>query len=414
VDSAKAVEGAIDGLVKAVGEAAGDPYTTYMSIEETKGFQESISASFEGIGAEIREENGEIVIVTPIKGSPSERAGLKPNDIILEVNGTRLSGMKASEAALKIRGPKGTEAKLQIKRPGQDAPFGVTIIRDTIPLQTVYTELLPDQIGLITITKESERTGDEFAQAWEELKAKGAKGIILDLRGNPGGLLDQAVKIAEHFVPKDKLILQVKYPDGTVKKYASSGKGQFDLPVVVLVDKGSASAAEIIAGALKESAGITVVGETTFGKGTVQSTSTFSDGSSLKFTSAQWLTPNGNQIHQQGIKPDVEVKLPEYANLPYPVIEREFKQGETAPQIQIVQKMLKPLGYDPGREDGLLDEGTARALKAFQAANGLPQTGTLTPAVVEKGAPLIRNLVKQNDTQLAKGREILQSLIQKR
>lgn len=410
LDHEKAVEGAINGMVKALE----DPYSTYMTPTETSDFMESVQGKFEGIGAEIREENGQIVVVTPILGSPSEKAGIKPNDILLEVNGIKLSGMKASEAVTHVRGPKGTEAKLLIDRPGYDRPFQITLIRDTIPLNTVFSRMLDGELGYIQITKVSEETNLEFGRALEQLKSSGAKGIVLDVRQNPGGLLKQAVQIAEHFVPNGKLILQVKYPGDKVQVHRSQSKQNVDLPVVLLIDRGSASAAEIIAGALRESAGVTLVGENTFGKGTVQNTASFNDGSSLKYTSAQWLTPEGNHIHKVGIKPDVEVKLPDYAELPYPFVEREYKQGEEAEPIKIVQSMLRALGHDPGREDGRLDEKTAMALQAFQAANGLSQTGTLNEQTTRMAITQLQSLLKANDTQLAKAQEVLRELVQKR
>ncbi len=398
----KLMEGAIDGLVK----AADDPYTTYMNAAETKSFMENISSSFEGIGAELKEEDGNIIVVSPIHGSPAEKAGVKPNDIFLEVNGENIVGMKLTDAVTKIRGPKGTKAVLKIKRPGAENPFELTIVRDTIPLETVFTEMRPDGIGIIRISKESETTASEFTKAFSSLKAQGAKGIVLDMRGNPGGLLDQAIKISSQFVPKGKLILQQKYRDGSVQEARSAGPGT-DFPTVVLVDKGSASAAEIISGALRESAGIPLVGETTYGKGLVQTTTDLHDGSLLKYTSAQWLTPEGHQINKQGIKPDYEVKLPDYADLPYPMVEKEYKQGEQDVVIGTVQKMLKALGYEPGREDGLLDAKTGDVLKAFQQANKLEATGTLNPATTAKAITLLQEKIKANDTQMEKAVEVL-------
>lgn len=409
LDRAKLVEGAIDGMVKALG----DPYTSYMQPEEADAFYENVSGSFEGIGAEIRSEEGYIIVVSPIHGSPAERAGLRPNDRLLEVNGITLTGMKVEEAVTHIRGPKGTEARLRIQRPGQEAPFELKLIRDTIPLESVITDMLPDQTAVIRITKVSETTADEFSRALNQVKAKGAKGIILDLRQNPGGLLTGAKAIAEYFVPAGRTLFKVKYTDGGMDVYQSAGH-RTDLPVVALIDGGSASAAEILAGALRESAGVKLVGQTTFGKGTVQTTGDLEDGSILKVTIAEWLTPDGNQVHRKGITPDVVVTLPDYADLPYPLVDREYRQGEQAPVIQIIQRMLKALGRDPGRDDGLLDSPTASALQAFQSANQLMPTGTLTEATAQRMTLQLQQLIKENDQQLAKAREVLQEQINKR
>lgn len=411
VDQNKMVEGAINGMIKALD----DPYTTYMTPQETDGFHESIAGSFEGIGAEIREEGGQIVIVSPIHGTPAEKAGLKPNDVILEVNGVSLSGLKSSEAVLKIRGPKGSTAKLRIRRPGLQTPFEVSIVRDTIPITTVNAKMLGAGMGHVQLTRFSEQTAVELEKAIADLQAQGAKGIVLDLRHNPGGLLNVAVKVSELFVPKDQVVLQVRYRNGQVEQHRSTGR-KTDLPVVVLIDGGSASAAEIVAGALQESAGIPLVGETTFGKGTVQTAEDMGDKSSLKYTIAEWLTPKGNQINKQGIKPDVGANLPDWANLPYPAVEenREYKEGDRADVVRILQVMLRALGYDPGRADGLLDQGTAAALKGFQAAHGLAQSGTVNQPTALKATELLRVKLRENDTQLARAQEALQELLQKR
>jgi carboxyl-terminal processing protease len=409
LDRNKLLEGAIDGMIKAVE----DPYTTYMSPDESKKFQQHISSSFEGIGAEIREEGGFIVVASPIKGAPAERAGLKPEDRILEVNGTDLKGMKTTEAVTHIRGPKGTEARLLIQRPGIDQPFEVVIVRDTIPQNTVFLQMQDDKTAVIQISSFSTHTYEDFSAALNEAKSQGAKGILIDLRQNGGGALSAAVKIAETFVPKDELILQVKYRDGRADAYRSQGQTLVDLPVVLLVDKGSASASEIVAGALKESAGVKLVGETTYGKGSVQMTTDFNDGSSLKYTQAQWLTPKGNQINKVGIQPDVEVKLPDYADMPYPFVEREYKAGEQADPVGIVQQILKALGHDPGRTDGLIDDATVQALKAFQGVNGLQQTGTVNEETTSAAVVQLQQKIRDNDTQKAKGLEQLRELIAK-
>lgn len=410
IDEAKLIDGAINGIV----DSLKDPYTNYMGPEQTKQLYQTLTSSIEGIGVEFKEEDGYFVVVTPIAGSPSEKAGLRPGDRILAVNGVNLVGMNGNEAVLHVRGPKGSEAKLLIERAGVEKPFEVVVIRDTIPLETVWSEMLSDSIGIIRIGRESERTADEFVKAMDQLKAKGMQGLIIDLRQNPGGLTNQVVKIAEVFLPKDKVIYQEQYREGEPAIHRSQAESVTEIPVVVLIDKGSASAAEILAGALKESGGVPLVGETTYGKGTVQTVHTFEDQSTIKYTIAQWLTPNGNQIHEKGIKPDYEVRLPDYAYLPYVHLEREYKLGEQDPVLATVQKVLQALGHDPGRTDGLLDEGTARAVQAFQAEGGLPQTGAINPATVQKAYLLLRDKIIETDPQEAKAVEVLRGLLQKR
>ncbi|MCL6571240.1 MAG: S41 family peptidase, partial [Bacillus sp. (in: Bacteria)] len=311
LDQNKIINGAINGMV----ESLDDPYSDYMSNDEAKGFHSSISSSFEGIGAEIQEKDGHIIIVSPIKGSPAEKAGLKPNDMIMSVDGKSLQGKNSTEAVTLIRGEKGTKVVLSIQRPGTEEPMTVPIIRDEIPIETVYGEMVGDGVAKVQITSFSSNTSKELVEILNDLQEKGMKGLVLDLRQNPGGLLDEAISISSMFVPKGKLVLKVEDRDGKIKEYPSQNEGDPNLPLVVLIDKGSASASEILAAAVKESAGVTLIGEKSFGKGTVQSASAFEDGSNLKLTTAKWLTPNGNWIHKKGIKPDVEVALPEYATL---------------------------------------------------------------------------------------------------
>lgn len=399
----KLINGAINGMV----EALDDPYSDYMSNEEAKSFHSSISSSFEGIGAEIQEKDGHIVIVSPIKGSPAEKAGLKPNDIIMSVDGKSLQGMNSTEAVTLIRGKKGTKVELTIQRPGMDETMKVPIVRDEIPIETVYGEMVDGKIAKVQITSFSSNTSKELVTTLNDLQKKGMKGLVLDLRQNPGGLLDEAISISSMFVPKGKLILKVEDRNGKIQEYPSQNEGNPDLPLVVLIDKGSASASEILSAAVKESAGVPLIGEKSFGKGTVQTASDFKDGSNLKFTTAKWLTPNGNWIHKKGIKPDVEVALPEYATLPIINPDKELKLSTASTEVQSAQKMLKAIGYDPGRVDGFFDDKTKAAVLAFQKAQKLPETGSLKGDSTLKLMELLREKIKTNDTQLLKAIEVL-------
>ncbi|CAH0271133.1 Carboxy-terminal processing protease CtpA [Peribacillus frigoritolerans] len=266
VDEEKLVDGAINGMIKSLD----DPYSAYMDKKEASSFHESISSSFEGIGAEIQEQDGKIMVVSPIKGSPAEKAGVKPNDIILSVDGKSVEGLTSSEAVLKIRGEKGTKVDLSISRAGESEPIELTIKRDTIPIETVYAEMLDDGVAKIQVTSFSEHTVQELKTALEEMSKKDMKGLVLDLRGNPGGLLDQAIEMASLFVPNGKVVLQVEDRSGKKDVYKSENDGELKIPVVVLIDDGSASASEIVAAAVSESADIPLIGVKSFGKGTVQ------------------------------------------------------------------------------------------------------------------------------------------------
>ncbi|WP_160721131.1 S41 family peptidase [Bacillus sp. USDA818B3_A] len=403
VNQKKLINGAIDGMVQSLD----DPYSDYMSNDEAKSFHNSISSSFEGIGAEIQEKDGHIVIVSPIKGSPAEKAGLKPNDMVVSVNGKSLQGMNSTEAVTLIRGKKGTKVTLSIQRPGIEAPMTVPIVRDTIPIETVYGEMVDKSIAKVQITSFSSNTSKELVSTLNDLQKKGMKGLVLDLRQNPGGLLDQAVSITSMFVPKGKVIVKEEDRNGKVKEIASENGGNPDLPLVVLIDKGSASASEIFAAAVKESAGVPLVGEKSFGKGTVQTAADFEDGSNLKYTIAKWLTPDGNWIHKKGIVPDVEVALPEYATLPIIDPDKELKLSTSSTEVQTAQKMLKAIGYDPGRVDGFFDEKTRQAVLKFQTAEKLPANGVLKGDSTLKLMDVLREKIKNSDTQLQKAVEVL-------
>ncbi|NHM29333.1 S41 family peptidase [Neobacillus terrae] len=409
LDEKKLVNGAINGMV----ESLDDPYSDYMNNEESKGFHQVISSSFEGIGAEIQEKDGHIIIVSPIKGSPAEKAGLKPNDIVLSVDGKSLQGMSSSEAVTLIRGKKGTKVQLTIQRPGTEGNTKVPIIRDEIPIETVYGEMVGDGVAKVQLTNFSTNSSKELVAKLNELQKKGMKGLVLDLRQNPGGLLDQAVNISSLFVPKGKILFKVEDRNGKVKEYTSQNDGNPTLPLVVLIDKGSASASEILASAVKESAGVPLIGEKSFGKGTVQTAQDFPDGSNLKFTMAKWLTPNGNWIHKKGIKPDFDVPLPEYANLQVINPEKAMKLSDTSTDVKTAQKMLKAIGYDPGREDGFFDEKTQAAVIKFQKDNKLDTNGVLSGKSSLKLMDLLREKIVKNDTQLNKAIEVLKERMKK-
>lgn len=404
VDEEKLIDGAINGMI----DSLDDPYSDYMDKEEAKSFDETISSSFNGIGAEIQEQDGNIMVISPIKDSPAEKAGLKPNDKILTVDGKSIQGMSANEAVLLIRGDKGTTVKLTIQRPGVEEIMDVSIVRDTIPIETVYGEMLEDGIAKIQITSFSTNTSKELVAKLNELKAQGMKGLILDLRQNPGGLLDEAIKISSLFLPDHDVILQIEDRNGKKQTINStSTKDNPNVPLVVVIDKGSASASEILAAAVQESADVPLVGEKSFGKGTVQQAKKFTDGSNLKLTTEKWLTPDGNWIHKKGITPDFEVALPSYAFLSMIDTETELKLSSTSSQVKTAQQMLKTLGYDPGREDGVFDEKTEEAVKQFQAKEKLEVNGIVSGQTTITLMQRIGDMIKQNDTQIQKAVEIL-------
>ncbi|UYY96876.1 S41 family peptidase [Peribacillus frigoritolerans] len=409
VDEEKLVDGAINGMIKSLD----DPYSAYMDKKEASSFHESISSSFEGIGAEIQEQDGQIMVVSPIKGSPAEKAGVKPNDIILSVDGKSVEGLSSSEAVLKIRGEKGTKVDLSISRAGESEPIELTIKRDTIPIETVYAEMLDDGVAKIQVTSFSEHTVQELKTALEEMSKKDMKGLVLDLRGNPGGLLDQAIEMASLFIPNGKVVLQVEDRSGKKDVYKSENDGELKIPVVVLIDDGSASASEIVAAAVSESADIPLIGVKSFGKGTVQTAQDFEDGSNFKYTAAKWLTPEGNWIHKKGIKPDINVKLPDYASLPYISPDKELKASDSSSEVKAAEEMLKEAGHDPGKIDGFFDEATKNAVTAFQREQKIKETGTIKDDTTVKLMQVIQEKILKNDTQVKKAVEVLKKEINK-
>lgn len=405
LDQEKLVNGAIDGMVKALE----DPYSDYMTKEENDQFQESISSSFEGIGAEIQELDGNIVVVSPIKDSPAEKAGLKPNDKILAVEDKSIQGMKANEAVLLIRGKKGTKVTLTIQKQGMQEPVKVTIVRDEIPINTVYAEMLDDGVAKIQITSFSRHTDKDLEKAIKEMEDKGMTSLVLDLRRNPGGLLDQAITISNLFVPKGEMLFQVAYKNGSKEEFVAKGGKKIDVPTVVLIDNGSASASEILAAAMSESAGISLVGEQSFGKGTVQTSEEFTDGSNIKYTMAKWLTPKGNWIHEKGIAPDYKVAMPDYANLPYINPDHELKEDSVSAEVKAAEEVLQILGYSPGKVDSYFDGDTTEAIKGFQKEEGLEVTGVLTGSTTVTLMNKIRDHIIANDPQVEKAVDILTS-----
>ncbi|WP_343800161.1 S41 family peptidase [Bacillus carboniphilus] len=404
LDQTDIVDGAINGML----DALGDPYSDYMNQKEAENFHMNISSSFQGIGAEIQEKDGFIMVVAPIKGSPAEEAGLKPQDLIIAVDGKSISGYSATEAVTIIRGEKGTKVTLTIQRAGTDQPMDITITRDEIPIKTVYGEMINDHIGKIQITSFSTNTTEELKEALKELEAKGMKGLVLDIRQNPGGLLTQAVSVSSMFVPKGELLFQVEHNDGSIEQFASSESNPLDLPVVVVIDEGSASASEILAGAVSESAGIPLVGKTSFGKGTVQTAFDFEDGSNIKLTSAKWLTPNGNWIHEKGVKPDYEVSLPEFAFLPFLNPDLQLKESMQSQEVKTAETMLQVIGLEPGEVDGFFDEATKNAVLTLQKEAGLEETGILTAETTIELMSRLSVKIQESDTQVNKAVELLQ------
>lgn len=395
------VEGAIEGMLLTLN----DPYSVYMNKETAEQFGQALDSSFGGIGTEIGVEDGKMIIVSPYKDSPAEKAGLKPKDEVIKINGESVEGLNLYEMSLKIRGKKGTKVTLEIKRSGVTEPLKLKITRDEIPVETVFSSINKVKgmnIGYIELTTFSEGTANDFKKQLKTMEEKGIEGLVIDVRGNPGGLLSSAQEILGLLVTKDKPYLQIAQRNGDTETFFTNLPEKKKYPIAVLTDKGSASAAEILAGALNEAGEYPLIGEKTFGKGTVQQAVPMGDGSDIKLTLFKWLTPDGNWIHKKGIKPTIEVHQPDYFNVHPLQVEKTFKRDMTNPQIQYAQGMLKGLGFEPGRDDGYYDAKTEIAIKALQQQEGLTVTGELDQKTAAKLEEAIVQKIKDedNDVQL--------------
>lgn len=407
VNEEAVINGAINGMI----DALEDPYSDYMNQDEASQFNENISSSFQGIGAEIQERDGVINIVSPIKNSPAEKAGLMPNDKVMAVDGKDIKGYSASEAVLLIRGSKGTEVTLSIQR-GTNALMEVTIVRDDIPIETVYAEMLDDQVAHIIISSFSTNTYDELLTAIEAMEKAGMKALVLDVRQNPGGLLSSAIDISNLFVEAGENLLQIEVQDNKEVTVATPGT-RVDVPVTVIIDEGSASASEILAGALSESANVPLVGTNSFGKGTVQTVNDLPDGSNIKITTAKWLTPNGNWIHDTGILPDHVVEYPAYAMLPPLDTTVTLKTNQSSEAVQTAEEMLQAVGYDVGVVDGNFDDQMNAAVKKFQSDNKLAVSGDIDGETSYQLMDKLRAKILEEDPQLLKAQKVVTDLLNK-
>jgi len=300
----KMVYGAIEGMI----EALGDPYSAFMEPGANKMLLEDLSGEIQGIGAEISQKDGRILIVAPLDDSPAKKAGLKAQDEILAINGQLTEGMSLDEAISKIRGKSGTEVRLMISRAEFSQPQEFKIIRATIVIKSLKFEM-KGNIGYIKISQFADDTSELLKQAAEDLIASNPRAIILDLRDNPGGYLDASVDVAS-IVMERGVVVKEEYRDGRIEELKTTLEGKLaKYPIFVLVNEGSASASEIVAGALRDSRSALILGKKTFGKGSVQELENLKDQSALRLTVARWLTPNGNTIDKEGIQPDIEVDL---------------------------------------------------------------------------------------------------------
>jgi carboxyl-terminal processing protease len=311
-DSSVTGEDRVYGATRGLVQSLGDPHSEFFDPEEGKKFQEDIQGNFGGIGAEIGVKNEQVIVVAPLKNTPAEKAGLLAGDAILAINGTSTDGMTVDEAVQRIRGPEGSTVVLNILRDGWDKPKDISIVRGLITIPTLDSEIRNGDIAYMQLYSFNANADSLFAQAIQKARAQGARGLVLDLRNDPGGYLDIAVDLAGWFLPRGTLVVSEESRiEDTQRMYANGNAELVDFPVVVLINEGSASASEILAGALHDQRQTKLIGERSFGKGTVQQIFDLSDGSSVKLTIAHWVLPSGGILDHDGLTPDVEVKLSE-------------------------------------------------------------------------------------------------------
>lgn len=401
-DRERLLDGAIQGMV----ESLNDPYSEYKSKNEAESESDELQGAFTGIGAYLNVIQDTIVVESIFKGSPAERAGLRPKDVILSVNGESLHGLSLSEAVAKIRGPKGTKAKLNVKRDAVADPIDLELVRDRIDMVTVYSEFPDEGIGYLAIRKFGADTATKVAEEIDVLEKGGLQALIIDLRDNPGGMVQTAELVASQFIPVGEPIVQYGYKDGTsqtiVAKEGTSEPKPY--PILVLVNQETASAAEMLAGALKVSAGASLIGERTYGKGLVQIPfdKELEDGSMLKLTVSKWMLPDGTWINETGITPDTEVRQPDYfgaTQLPRDTVLQFDQAGQPVANLQVI---LDGVGFPADRRDGYFSQATKNALEAFQGQENLQVTGVVDAETAQRleEALFDRLQHKENDAQL--------------
>lgn len=323
------LEGAIDGMTASLN----DPYTVYLNKKEYEDLRTETSGTYAGIGIVVSAttEDNLITVVSSIEDTPGEKAGILPGDKIIKVDGTEVKGSELEKAVSMMKGPKGTEVKLTIMRKEVKDPLEKTIIRDQIVLKTIKDKVLKNNIGYIRISMFDEKTYEDFLTSYNKLMKQGVKGLVIDVRDNPGGLLGEVVEISDRLLPKG-IIVYTKDKNNNRKNWFSDSK-QTNVPLVLLVNGSSASASEILAGALKDTNKATIIGTKTFGKGVVQEVFDLKDGTALKVTVSEYFTPNGVNIHGKGIEPHIEVKLPEKYKSSLQVREEEDTQLNKAIEV---------------------------------------------------------------------------------
>lgn len=351
-------EAAMTGIVNGLD----DPYSEYLTKKDLENFTEDLDGEYVGVGMSIdKRKDAPLVVVSPFIGSPAAKAGIKIGDKIIKIDGKDILPLNANETVNMLKGKQGTKVEVEIVREGKKDPFKVTLIRDNIKLEMVESRMLENKIGYVSLLKFGNHTGEEIRKHVEDLQTQGMKGLILDLRSNPGGSLKESQDISSLFITQD-LVVYLKYKNGQETKYNRTMKNLGNFPMIVLVNGGSASASEIVTGALKDYKRATIIGQKTFGKGIVQEVMPLNDGDALKLTIAQYFTPNGNYIHEKGIEPDIKVDMEEVLSIKgYANDSEEAKQNR-------MKEIRTYLEKEKGKEetDKIISAGDVQLKRAIE------------------------------------------------
>lgn len=397
VNDEKLIDGAINGMLTSLD----DPYSSYMTSEQAQQFHTQVSGDFVGIGVQVERHNNQLTVVSPLEDSPAQEAGILAGDIIVKADGKVLKDLEITEATSLIKGAEGTKVKLTIQR--GDKTFDITVPRQKITEQSVKYELLDNHIAHITITAFQDNTAEQLQASLEKIPQDHVEKLILDVRDNPGGLLDSAYTIANEFIDNDKVIYQVENRKGEkdiVKATGSINAALKNVQTIVLMNEGSASASEILAGALKESANIKLIGTKSFGKGTVQTTVDYADDSLIKYTIRKWLTPAGHWIHKEGIQPDIKVELPDYAKVPVFDTTTTYEVGQQNEAIKSIKTILHYLDMYSGNIDDKFDDELLVSINKFQDMQKIEKTKQLNEATSIEIIRAFSKKLKENDVQL--------------
>jgi carboxyl-terminal processing protease len=348
------VYGAIKGMLTSL-----DPHSSFLTPEMYKEIQIDTSGEFGGLGIQIGMKDGIVTVIAPIEDTPAYKIGVKAGDKILKINNELTKDMSLHDAVSKLRGPKGTKVTITILREGHKKTMDFTIVRDIIKVKSVKSKVIERNIGYVKLTQFQEKSADDLALALNDLKSKGINSLILDLRNNPGGLLNVSIDVAGQFLPSNKLVVYIKNKQGKKDEFKTKDDYEhLNFPMVVLVNEGSASASEIVAGALKDWKRALIIGEKTFGKASVQTVIPLSDGSGLRLTTAKYYTPSGLSIQATGITPDIEVSNKEAEKKKHPSLrESDLKHHLTNEQIKDNKVIKKDDYYEDDEEEITVDEG---------------------------------------------------------